>query len=494
MTAPTTTLVEPAPDPRVRLGALIALLVHAVVIWWLFADQPIGGSWREAETQAMAHNLVGDGFDLLHPRVDWRGASDGRVECEFPLYQAIVGALLAWRGDVEWPGRLLSLLSLLVTAGSLFALAERRCGSWPAAIGTAAFLSSAQAMLLGTRVMPDGLSTALALLGLVLFLRYLRSDRLGTLLLATAFTTLGALAKPTAAVIVLLQILALLSRPPRRQGRAWLAFAAMAAIGLAWVVHARSSGLATGLTYGVTFGDTKMPDWDHLLRPGLYLGLARTTAVYGLAWTGAAALLALLLRRRLDATDVTTLAVVGWGLVASLRYSHSADMGPHYHVFAALAGGWLVARAWPAAPKSWLTALAVIAVVGNGVVWAKRELSWRQTICAAADLAAAARLQQLSSPRELVVIRGPKPRVDPFWRRPHNFEEPVLLYHSRRKGWVLPVDGVDPDVLSSVRANGARWYVETAADMSLATELWLTEHAEEVPGPSRARIFRLLPP
>lgn len=494
MTDATSPVAEPEPKRSVRLGAALALLVYAIVIWWLFGDQPIGGSWREADTQAMAHNLVGDGFDLLHPRVDWRGASDGRVECEFPLYQAMVAALLAWRGDGEWPGRLLSLLSLLVTAGSLFALAERRCGSWPAAIGTAAFLSSAQAMLLGTRVMPDGLSTALALLGLVLFRRYLRSDSLGTLLLATALTTLGALAKPTAAVIVLLQILALLSRPPRRQGRAWLAFAAMAAIGIAWVVHARSCGLVTGLTYGVTFGDTKMPSWDHLVRPGLYLGLARTTAIYGLGWTGAAALAALLLRRRLAAVDTTTLAVVAWGLVASLRYSHSADMGPHYHVFAALAGGWLVARAWPSAPKSWLNALAVIALVGNGVFWAQRELSWRQTICAAADLAAAARLQQLSSPDELVVIRGPKPSFDPFWRRPHNFEEPVLLYHSRRKGWVLPVDGVDENVLTSARANGARWFVETAADMSLATELWLKEHAEEVPGPSRARIFRLLPP
>jgi Dolichyl-phosphate-mannose-protein mannosyltransferase len=485
----------PPPTDAVRppRGAWAALLGYALVIWWLFGDQPIGGSWREADTQSMARNLVHDGFDLLHPRVDWRGATDGRVEAEFPLYQALVGVALQCFGDVEWPGRLLSLLSLLATASALFALAARPCGAWPAALGVAAFLSGPQAALLGTRVIPDGLSTALAMSGLALLVSYLRTDRPRLLLWATLLTTLGLLSKPTAVVIVLMQVALVLAGPQRRRAAVWLAFATMAAALAAWTLHARANGLATGLTFGVTFGDTKLPDVDHLLRPGLYASLARTTAGHGLGWFGIAAGLALLLQRRPRAVDFVVLTAVTAGLLVSLRYSHSEHAGAHYHVFAALAGGWLVARVLPAAPAPWLVVVMAVALLAQAVTSLHGELEWRQRNDRGADLATGAALRELTGERDLVVIRGPKPGFDALWRRPNNFEEPVLLYQSRRKGWVLPVDGVEPEMLRRLSAQGARWYVETAPEASPALQQWLDDHCEQIPIHGRARLFRMAP-
>jgi hypothetical protein len=39
------------------------------------------------------------------------------------------------------------------------------------------------------------------------------------------------------------------------------------------------------------------------------------------------------------------------------------------------------------------------------------------------------------------VVHGNRAAVDAFWQRRTNFEEPMLLYHARRRGWVLPRDG-----------------------------------------------------
>jgi hypothetical protein len=98
-----------------RRWVLLALLVWALATWFL-VPHGIGYSWRECDTQSIARNFLVDGFDPLHPRVDWRGTTAGYVECEFPLYQLMIASALAAFGDVEWPGRLLALLSTLFGA------------------------------------------------------------------------------------------------------------------------------------------------------------------------------------------------------------------------------------------------------------------------------------------------------------------------------------------------------------------------------------------
>jgi hypothetical protein len=136
-----------------RRFAMLALLAYAAVLWF-FVPHGIGTSWRECDTQAIARNFLVDGFDPLRPRVDWRGDTDGAVECEFPLYQLMIATVLAAFGNVEWPGRLISLRSMVVAGLSLHRLLELRAGPNGAAAGLLAFLCTGSASLLGTRVMP----------------------------------------------------------------------------------------------------------------------------------------------------------------------------------------------------------------------------------------------------------------------------------------------------------------------------------------------------
>ena len=490
------------PDPALRRAAradrrrlCAVLLAYAALSWALFGGDAIGPSWRECDTQSVARNLAFERFDPLRPCVDWRGDTSGEVECELPVYQTVVALLLRVFGDVEWPGRLVSLAATTWLAASWFSLLARASGRRAAWFGVFALLGSAQAAHLGTRVMPDATSLALGAAGLAAFVRFLDDGRGRTLALAVAWTALGALAKPTSLQFVALQaVFACALRPARlREARVWLGFAVVVGAVGGWIVHARALGLATGLTYGVTFGDVKTPDAASLLRPGLWLSLARSTLAYGCGWLGALAGLRLLLARRLDRLDVGILAVAALGLVGTFRYSHDAGMGPHYHAFAALAGAWCIARAVALAPSPrWLAPVAAIAIAAATVHAHAAEIELRPGRAPTSHDATAAAIRLHAQPEARIVVRGPKPAFDVLWRRPSNFEEPVLPYLARRKAWLLPVDGVDGARLADLAARGAVLYVETAPERQ-TTELaaWLAANASVLARTPSATLHRL---
>lgn len=471
-----------------------ALLAYALSAWLTFGAGPIGVSWRESDTQAIARSFHEEGFDLLRPRVDWRGATDGAVECECPLYQGVVAVLLRAFGDVEWPGRLVSLLAVVLLVRALFGVLELRTGSWPALVGSLVFLGSTQIAYVGTRVTPDAFSTALAMLGLERFGAWLVLRRRGAFALAMVCTALGMLAKPTAAVVLLVQVAWLTAVAPARwrDWRVWSGFGIAAGLVAAWMLHARAIGLTTGLTFGVTFGDTKMPGLAQLVRPSCHRSLLWATLQYGASWYGAAALLVLAVRRRLQRADCVWLAILAASLLGSLRYSHDAVMGPQYHIYSALLGAYLVARAWPERLPGRFVPLVAAVLVAHAAIALRGEFTARAGYGSSLHSETAAALRACSAPGDLVAIRGPKPRFDAFWQRPNNFEEPVLLYLSHRKGWILPVDEVDGAALERVRAQGARWFVETnPGATSPDLTAWLAGNAGLVRDAGHARIFGL---
>ena len=91
-------------------------------------DEPLidKQAWRQTDTAAVARNYYEEGSDLFWPRVDWRGATPGYVEMNFPLYPYLVAGLYTVAGGVyEWLGRLLSALCSVATAVLLYQFAKR---------------------------------------------------------------------------------------------------------------------------------------------------------------------------------------------------------------------------------------------------------------------------------------------------------------------------------------------------------------------------------
>lgn len=466
-----------APETGLRRAFGLLLLLHATLLAVWCCGQPLGASWREADTMAIAVNLAREDFDLLQPRVDWRGDTDGSVECEWPLYQAMVGALAGDAG-AAWPGRWLSLLASVLSATLWFHVLERRCGSRAAFLGGAALVCGGQFAATATRLIPDPTSTLFGVAGLWVALGFLRHQRSAWLIGATLLCTLAMLTKPTSAQwLALVGLWALLGAPAvLRRVPVWVALlAALGCLGL-WLWHARRLGLSTGLTFGVTFGDTKSPDLEHLLQPWLWRAAFNATLEFGVGPVGVLAGLWLLVRRRFDRSDAAVLLVTALGVLGALRYSHSAAMGPQYHAFGAFAGSWWLARALPARPGRF-GVLLLLGLVAGGVWQLHREHQRYAAERAHPIVALGAELRATMPPEALLVVRSGKPRFDPFWRRPNNYEEPVLFWQSRRRGFVLPSDGVTAAVLAEVRARGGRWYVDRIApgdDPQVAA--WLAEH------------------
>lgn len=488
-------LAQPAPAARSYRRWLIAALLVWVAALSLLIPFGIGGSWRECDTQAIARNFLRDGFDPLRPRVDWRGDTDGAVECEFPLYQTMIASVMAVVGEAEWPGRVISMLAIAMAAVSLYRLLEARSGGPGALVGALVFLGSGQAMMLGSRVMPDALSTAFALAGTVAFVQFLGSGKGRTLLLATAMTTIACLCKPTALQVGLLQFVWTVLMVPRRlrELRVWFGWAAVLAITAAWLGHGIALHDETGLTFGVASGgETKFPTLRVLRNPDIWASLGTTTLRLGFGGMGAMALLWLLLRRRLDRVDLALLAVVGLGLIGTLRYSFHHGVGPQYHVFATVAGAFVAGRAWPerASRLLWFGALA--AILATAAVMLARERAWRLACLDGAPVQTSADIAAISTPTDLTVVRSHRERYDTYWRRRTNYEEPVLLYHAQRHGWVLPKDGFEPLALADLQKRGARIVVDQIpAETSPATAAWLEANAELMTDRGGSRIYRL---
>lgn len=106
-------------DPSYSKRTLIwAIILLGVILRCFQITAPLLGiaAWRETQTAMITRNLVQDGFDVLHPRIDWFGNNIAYLALEFPLYNAIVGFLYALLGEHEIFGR---LVSILFSAGSM---------------------------------------------------------------------------------------------------------------------------------------------------------------------------------------------------------------------------------------------------------------------------------------------------------------------------------------------------------------------------------------
>ncbi|MGK0301072.1 MAG: hypothetical protein ACI89X_001946 [Planctomycetota bacterium] len=488
-------------DPQVRTGrrwAFACLATFAVIMWFGLTPHEVGTSWRECDTMAISRNFLIDGFNPLRPRVDWRGDTDGAVECEFPLYQLMIATTMAVFGEVEWPARLLALLSILAASLSLHRLLEWRSGPGPALLGMLLFLSGAQAILLGGRVQPDALSVALVLAGLVTYLRYLATGSATALWLAVTAATFGVLQKATSLQLVGLMGLWTIILAPRRlrEPRLWLGFAICIGVLAAWLRHGMNLYDETGLTFGVmSGGETKWPEIAQLANHRVWRNLIETTVRIGFSPLGCIAMLALLVRWRLDRADWALLLIVGAALVGSLRYSYDDGAGAHYHVFAAIAGAFFAARAWPQRAPWWLWTLALVAMAFSGSHWFLNERNKIERNTQSGTLVLAAHIQDQFAPEDLAIVRGHRRGFDAVWNRRTNYEQPGLLYQARRRGWVLPRDGFTIDKLQDLRSRGARFVVNPFANVTNPEVLaWLDSKGERVINFGHTVVHRLAKP
>lgn len=157
---------------RRAIAALI--FVFAVLHVFRIADGPNGfHKWRETDTASVSRNFFTETTNILSPRVDVRGADDGHLGMEFPLYSYVNGFLFEYVSFNHLWARLVTLLCGCIALYAFFSWLTLLL-SWPRAFwATAALAFSPLFFFYSRKIQPDVMAFMFSMLALWQWQRYL---------------------------------------------------------------------------------------------------------------------------------------------------------------------------------------------------------------------------------------------------------------------------------------------------------------------------------
>ena len=177
---------------------LLAVAVRLILIKQPFIDH---WSWRQSDVAAIARNFYEHGFRFGYPQIDWAGGSAGYVGTEFPILPFLAAICYKFAGIHEWIGRSQSVIFFAISFPFFFLLVREMFGSTAAAWATFFYAFAPLNVFGGRSFMPDVPSLSLGLIGLYLFLCWLRDRKMAPFYLAAIAISLSILIKVTSIVI-----------------------------------------------------------------------------------------------------------------------------------------------------------------------------------------------------------------------------------------------------------------------------------------------------
>jgi hypothetical protein len=180
-----------------------ALCLIAVVARLIFINQPFidHWSWRQSDVAAIARNFSEGGFRFAYPQIDWAGDATGYVGTEFPILPFVAAICYKFAGVHEWIGRTQAVIFFAVSLPFFFLLVRETFGSTAAVWAAFCFSFAPLNIFAGRSFMPDVPSLSLAIIGLYLFLRWIRDRESVPFFLAAIAISLSILIKATSIVI-----------------------------------------------------------------------------------------------------------------------------------------------------------------------------------------------------------------------------------------------------------------------------------------------------
>ncbi len=175
------------------LVATISLALH----WRVFPmDLMSIHVWRQTETQTTIVNFCEEDFNILNPKKNDRGNSNGIFRMEFPIMQWTFAGFLKLFGNHIAISRILTFLISLMTVWGMYQvgwnLFQQRL---PAMISMGALTFSPSFFYYSVNPMPDNFSLCCGVWGISLFLGFVRQGKIVWLLLSAFMLGLATLAK-----------------------------------------------------------------------------------------------------------------------------------------------------------------------------------------------------------------------------------------------------------------------------------------------------------
>jgi len=193
------------PKSKNEKTALLLLVIGlGLTARFIGVTQPFvdGWSWRQADVAMIADNFYRGGFDILHPQINWSADTTGVVGTEFPLLPLLAALLYKVFGVHDWIGRAIPIAFFTVSIYYFFLLIERLSNSRIGLLASVFYAFTPLSIRVSRSFLPDGVSIALAVIGLYYFLRWADSNRSTELALSGVLVSAGILVKAPYALVL----------------------------------------------------------------------------------------------------------------------------------------------------------------------------------------------------------------------------------------------------------------------------------------------------
>lgn len=436
---------------------LLALLCRSYHITF-----PVEGwhAWRQADAAAIARNFLDNGFDIFYPQINHGGDSPGYVDTEFPLYPYLVALLWKLFGVNDGWGRFLSVLSSLGTIYVLYALVRKYVGERAALWSAFMYSILPLNIYYGRTFMPHALVLFCTTGGIYFFSEWLENKKNGTFVLSASLIAAACLMNPTSLVIGLpLAFLSRLSLGKQwiRSSSLWICASAVILPTIFWFGYSRLVLYSPDLSIGIwEFGTGKWGNIDLLISPKFYndiifKSIAERHLTYPAFILFVAGLFLPRHRSQERLFDYWLLGVVGYFLIVPRGNSiHEYYQLPFMLPAVVYIGKTCAVYIFPYSEKprpklnilAWLVFILLLAVIPLSFLRYKESFAQRE-IPNSPMTRLADEMSILSAPHDLVITVSEG--------------DPLLLYRSHRKGWVVLPDNIDSTYIVEKHLRGAKY-------------------------------------
>lgn len=406
------------------------------------APAEVAHNWRQASVNMVARNFVEEGPDVLHPKVDDKGAKSRISSMEFPLLNYSIYLVSLPFGFNHWYGR---LINLLVTSLGIWAffLLVRAAFNARIALASGLILLASNWFVYGRKIMPDTFSVSLVLIALWFVYQWLEVGGWWRMALFAVCCAAGLLAKLPAVLLLPILALPVFFASFSRGRKVVLALGAMVALVPAlwwyfyWCPHLEATYGQSNFFDGVGFAQGLAQLADNLA------DLANRFYFDALKFSGFVAFVIgcvlLVLRQNrvgLGVLAITVPVLVVYMLKSGWTFAHHGYYIVPFVPVMALVAGFAVAQL----RKQWLYVVALAVIMVEGVANQQHDLfikpkhTWWLTLEATAN--------KVDDGDGLWVVLGGRAST--------------RVYFAHRRGWAIENEYVlNTEAMADFKAQGA---------------------------------------
>ncbi len=238
--------------------------------------------WRQTETQTVINNFYKEDFNILNPRINYRGDGNGILRKEFPIMQWLFACFYKVFGEHIIISRLITLLiSFLSILGLYHLILKLSNDKTTASIGAWSFTFSPAFFYYSICPLPDNFALCLSIWGITLFLTYIQTSRMKYFWGMTILIVIGTLAKLPYILFYAIPVFYFIQKKNRNALLKLFILAVSAIPFVIWYALAIPTWNHNGITTGIISNQMPISTWFYYLFSNLFSVFPELLLNYG---------------------------------------------------------------------------------------------------------------------------------------------------------------------------------------------------------------------